>query len=304
MEVIDSLFDAKLNIDTAITVGKFDGLHVGHHLLTSLIKEQGPELKACVVTFGNSPRISLNDIENEVLITNEEREVLLNDLGIDYLVCAPFDEKMMTTSPEDFIKTLCNNLNMKYIACGDDFRFGYKGKGDVLLLESLSKVFNYKTTVVEKIKEDKRDISSTYIREELKQGNINHVNKLLGYNFFVFGRIVHGAHLGTKIGIPTINIVPPDNKMLPGFGVYVSNVEIGSKLYHGVTNVGVKPTVTDNNKIVVETHILDFDKDVYGEKAKVTFCKFLRSEIKFNNVDELKNQMYLDKESAKNYFNL
>ncbi|MCF0131010.1 MAG: bifunctional riboflavin kinase/FAD synthetase [Pseudobutyrivibrio sp.] len=304
MEYLHSFFDDKITEPTALTVGKFDGIHKGHELLNRLIlekKEYG--LKSAIITFENTPRISLNKDCTPSLITNEERMFKLKSEGLDYLVECPFDDKMMKTLPEDFIRILVERFNMKYIAVGSDFRFGYKGLGNATLLEQLSTKYEYEVKIIDKIKKEDRDISSTYIREELLNGNISLVNDMLGYEYFVWGRVVHGAHLGHKIGIPTINIVPPDNKLVPRYGVYVTSTLIDGKEYHGVTNVGMKPTVTDERRVGIETHILDFNSLIYGENVKVTFKSFIRGEQKFNSIEELKKQMNIDKKKAIAYFN-
>lgn len=303
MEYLHSLFDEQLNDATAVTVGKFDGMHKGHELLCELISRQKANgLKSCIVTFENSPRFAFTD-EIGSLITPEERRFLLEQKGIDYLVEAPFDDRMCSTPPEEFVSYLCKNLNMKYMCVGSDFRFGYKGAGDVVMLDNLSKKYGFELEIIDKIQLQERDISSTFIREELKEGNISLVNNLLGYNYFVWGKVVHGAHLGHKIGIPTINIIPPKDKLIPKFGVYVTELLYEGKKYYGVTNVGCKPTVDSSKRAGIEMHILNFDRDIYDENVKITFLEFLRPEVKFDSLEDLKNQMNSDKQKAVAFFN-
>ena len=304
MEYLHSLFDTVISEPTAVTVGKFDGIHRGHTLLTSDIiskKEQG--LKSCLITFTNSPRFLLKEDSTPSLITNKERMFMLDNNGLDYLIECPFDERLMQTDAKSFIEFLVKNLNMKYMISGSDFTFGHKGAGNAQLLFKLSKELGFEYKVIEKIKKDNRDISSTYIREELKEGHIDCVNEMLGYDYFVWGEVVHGAHLGHKIGIPTINIMPGKVKLVPKFGVYVTTIDFDGRIYHGVTNVGTKPSVSDENVVGIETHILDYNGDLYGKFVKVTFESFLRPEMKFNSIEELNNQMNADKIKAKNYFN-
>ena len=304
MEYLHSFFDTKIEKPTAVTVGKFDGIHKGHELLNECILSQKTNgLSSVVVTFSNTPRIALEKDDILSLITNEERVFKLEREGVDYLIECPFDNRMMTTEPEDFIYHLVKSLNMKYLVVGSDFRFGHKGIGDVKMLKELSKSYDFELKVIEKIKQDARDISSTYIREELINGNIKLVNDMLGYDYFIWGEVVHGAHLGTKIGIPTINIIPPNNKLVPKYGVYATTVEFDGRKYHGVTNVGNKPTVSKEKHLGIETHILDFNGDIYGKDVKVTFKYFIRDEIKFASVDDLKAQMTKDKNTARMYFN-
>ena len=298
-----SLFDSKINSEkTAVTVGKFDGVHKGHAYLYSIINNKKKDgFSSLVLTFSNSVREKLDSAEAGVLITDDERKVMMSGLGIDYLVDCPFDDRMRSTSPRDFIKALCDNLRMKFMVVGSDFRFGYKGAGDTALLKELSTELGFELIVVDKIKSEDRDISSTFVREELSKGNVEKVNELLGYEYFVWGEVVHGAHLGHKIGIPTINITPPVNKLLPANGVYVTNCIIDGKVYGGVTNVGCKPSVKSDGRVGIETHILNFDGDLYGKEVKVVFLKFLRPEMKFASLDELKEQMNKDTECARKY---
>ncbi|WP_028243654.1 bifunctional riboflavin kinase/FAD synthetase [Pseudobutyrivibrio ruminis] len=304
MEYLHSLFDTKLTKETAITVGKFDGVHRGHHLLaTDIISKKSEGLASCMITFTNSPRQVINDDHSPSLITNKERVYMLENGGLDYLIECPFDERLMNTEATDFIKFLCDNLNMKYMVSGADFTFGKKGVGNTTLLKQLSKEFGFEYKEIAKIQINDRDISSTYIREELKEGHIDTVNEMLGYNYFVWGEVIHGAHLGTKIGIPTINITPSASKLVPKFGVYVTTIDFDGRIYHGVTNVGTKPSVSDKNIVGIETHILDYNGDLYGRYVKVTFEAFLRPEMKFKSVEELKQQMAKDKAIAKDYFN-
>ena len=189
------------------------------------------------------------------------------------------------------------------MVAGSDFTFGYKGAGNVEMLRELSKEMGFELRIIDKIKLNDRDISSTYIREELKLGHIDTVNEMLGYEYFVWGEVVHGAHLGHTIGIPTINIMPEASKLVPKFGVYVTTIDFDGRIYHGVTNVGTKPSVSDENIVGIETHILDYNGDLYGKFVRVTFVSFLRTEMKFNSIDELKAQMTKDKQVAKDFFN-
>lgn len=301
MITINSLFDCKLNTDTAVMVGKFDGLHTGHHLLSELIKNKNQELKSCVVTFVDSPKVVLDENFEGSLLTTEERCKIIENLGVDYLVLAPFDDRLKNTEAEEFVRLLCDNLSMKFMACGTDFRFGHMGKGDADLLREMSGMLGFELEVVEKLKTKDMDVSSTLIRSELKEGHIAYVNELLGYEYFIYGEIVHGMQLGSKIGIPTINMSTPNQKLIPKFGVYITEAVIDGKSYKAITNVGVKPTVTAENKPVIETHILDFDDDVYGRTAMIIFREFIREEMKFDSVEALKEQMMKDMQVAREY---
>ena len=302
MEILNSLYDV-ITEDTAITVGKFDGLHKGHELLTQKILQQEKSgLKSLVLTFDVSPRIHLKKDTEKQLITNEERAELLQKECISYLAQCPFQDEVMPLEPEAFIALLVENYHMKYMVCGTDFHFGKKGKGDVDLLRDLAVKYGFTLEVVEKLKQENRDISSTFVREEIAAGNIAKGNELLGYSYFIWGKVVHGNHLGSKIGIPTVNLIPPKDKLLPQNGVYITEVEVDNRRYYGVTNVGVKPTIEGVRQIGVETHILDFNQDVYGESVRVTFLERIREEMQFASIDALREQMQRDKDVAIAYF--
>ncbi len=302
MEILNSLYDV-ITEDTAITVGKFDGLHKGHELLThKILQQEEIGLKSLVLTFDVSPRIYLKKDTEKQLITNEERAEFLQKECISYLAQCPFQDEVMPLEPEAFIALLVKNYHMKYMVCGTDFHFGKKGKGDVDLLRDLATKHGFTLEVVEKLKKENRDISSTFVREEIAAGNIAKGNELLGYPYFIWGKVVYGNHLGSKIGIPTVNLLPPKDKLLPPNGVYITEVEVDNQRYYGVTNVGIKPTIEGVRQIGVETHILDFDQDVYGESVRVTFLERIREEMRFASIDALCEQMHRDKDVAIAYF--
>lgn len=304
MKILKSLVHETIEENTAVTVGKFDGIHKGHELLTQKLREQKKEgLASCVLTFDVSPRIRLEKDMTKLLITNAEREHIFEAEEMDYLAQCPFADEIMCLEPEEFIRLLVENYHMRYMVCGTDFSFGRMGRGNVIMLRELAKTYGFTLEVLEKLQQDHRDISSTYVREEIAAGHIEKGNELLGYEYFVWGKVVHGFHLGSKMGMPTINLIPSEDKLLPKNGVYVTRIEIDHHVYHGVTNVGVKPTVTGENRMGIETHILDFNQDVYEKEVRVVFLKHLRDEIKFENVDALFQQIASDKQAALHYFN-
>lgn len=304
MEYYTDLIYIKPKKKVALTIGKFDGLHRGHELLCEKLREKKAEgFDTAVLTFDRSIRDTLYKDEEKNIISKDERKALFRKEKVDYLIELPFSEKLMKTSPEDFIRLLYKELNMRYFVAGSDFHFGYKGKGDAALLKDLSGMMGFELDILEKLKKDERDISSTYIREEIKKGNVSLADELLGYSYFIWGEIVHGNHIGRTIGIPTINMIPPKDKLLPPNGVYVTKIEIDTREYHGITNIGVKPTVDCTGNLTVETHIFDFKEDVYEKYAKVSFLKFLRPETKYKNITELKAQIMVDEREALSYFN-
>ena len=291
---------------TAVTVGKFDGLHRGHLFLIETLREKKSQSDEIVaVTFDIPPQKLIEGVditEKKQLFTMDERAEIIKSAGADVLLVLSFDEDLMKMEPDAFIGMLHEKLNMRLFAAGVDFRFGYKGRGDAALLAELSQKMGVELYVEDKIREDEADISSSRIREALAAGKLDEANRLLGRPYLITGEVVHGAHKGTGIGFPTINIVPPSYKLLPPYGVYVSVVTIDGHIYHGITDIGVKPTVTDRNETVVETHILDFSSSIYGKTAKIELLKHLREEKKFDSLDDLKHQLMDDKKRAIEHF--
>lgn len=288
---------------TVVSLGKFDGIHRGHELLMECVAEQKKQgLKTVVFTFDIPPKKQVLGEEGKVLTTNSEKVQLFEKLGIDYLIECPFTPEIMHMEPEDFIEMLTKKLHMKCLVAGKDFRFGYRRRGDYLLLLEKADIYGYIPKIVEKMKEDGRDISSTFIREEITAGNIEKANRLLGYPYFIQGQVVHGRNIGSKSLYPTINQIPQPEKILPPFGVYVTRVIVEGRAFAGITNVGMKPTIGGENPVGVETHILNSRENLYEKTVKVEFLKSVRQEKKFDSIEELKEQINKDIEIAKKYY--
>lgn len=287
--------DFHIEEPTALSLGKFDGVHRGHEALISHLLEKKKEgLKAAVFTFDIPPKKLTENNNYRVLSTNEEKREILQERGIDYLLQCPFTKEVMCMEPEAFVDWIVRSLHVKSIVVGADFRFGHNRRGDHALLAQLSDTYGYTLRVVDKLQYEGRDISSSFVREQIICGAIEKANFLLGYPFFVKSEVIHGRQLGRKLGIPTINMELPAEKLLPPKGVYATAVDIRGKTYIGVTNVGCKPTVNHSNKVNVETHILDFSGDLYGYQMRVRFYSFIRPEQKFTSVEMLKEQMERD----------
>ena len=303
MKYIRNTVDFQIEEDTVISLGKFDGIHRGHELLMERLAEKKREgLKAAIFTFDIPPRRNVQHVEAKVLTTNEEKMHIFEEMGIDYLIECPFTEEVMHMEPEDFIRMLVERLHVKCIVAGEDFRFGHNRRGDYRMLQEYAGKLGYEALILKKMKEDARDISSTFVREEIAAGNIEKANHLRGYRYFVKGMVKHGNQIGRTIGIPTINLIPPEEKLLPPFGVYVSEVAIGEERYQGVTNVGCKPTIEGNNPVGVETYLLDFHENVYDRIVTVEFISKIRAEHKFENIEALKEQMENDIAYTEAYF--
>lgn len=304
MKYISKTTEFYIEEPTVMSLGKFDGIHRGHELLMehlSAKKEEG--LSAVIFTFDIPPRKNVSNVEAKVLTTNEEKMHIFEQIGVDYLVECPFTEEIMCMEPENFIEKMVRQLHVKCFVVGEDFHFGHNRRGDYKMLQSLAETYGYEVLVIEKMKEDARDISSTFVREEVAAGNIEKANHLLGYRYFVTGKVLHGNHIGgSKLGVPTINQIPPEEKLLPPFGVYVTEVFIGEQKYRGITNVGRKPTIEGKNPVGVETHLLDFAEDVYGKVVTVEFLSRVREERKFASIGKLKEQLQNDIAYGRNYF--
>ncbi len=306
MEYIKQSFNFKIEEPTVLSLGKFDGLHRGHELLMRYMAEKKTALdglKAVVFTFDVPPQGKLHKTRPQVLTTNAEKVKLFEGVGVDYLIECPFTEEIRCMEPEDFICKTVKSLNVKYLVVGKDFHFGHNRRGDYQMLQSFAGFYGYEVRVVDKMQKDGRDISSTFVREEISRGNIELANELLGYEFFVEGRILLGKHMGNAVlGIPTINLLPPEEKLLPPLGVYVTVTECQGNSYGGITNVGRKPTIGGNFPIGVETHLFDVSKDLYGEEAKVRFLSHVRPEQKFRSLDSLISQMKQDIQYGRAYY--
>ena len=294
--------DFNIEESTVITFGKFDGIHRGHRLLLdTVLEKKADDLKAVVFTFDIPPRKKVEDDRGDVLTTNEEKMHIFENIGIDYVVECPFTEEIRNMDAVDFIRMMVEKLHVKYMVVGTDFHFGHNRKGNPELLRQAGTQYGFEVEILSKETREERPISSTWIREVLQEGNIEKVNELLGYRYFVLGEVVHGRQLGRTWGLPTINQVPEDGKLLPPFGVYASKTFIKGKTFYGISNVGVKPTV-EVPFAGVETYLFDCDEDLYGEEARVEFYHFVRPECKFDSVEELKAQIQRDAGSGKRYF--
>lgn len=303
MKIFNSLEEFDLQVDTAITIGKFDGLHRGHKKLCgSLFSLEREGVKSLAISFIDSPNNVINNSDSKQIVTLEERRLLFKESGISIFIECPFDENLRKTLPRDFVLRLINELNMKYLVVGTDFKFGYKGKGDVSLLKELSEELGFKLIVIDKLQDENIDISSSRIREEIQMGHIIKANQLMGRNYFIYGEVVYGRQIGRKIDFPTINIIPSKKKLIPANGVYITAVLLDGKQYNGITNVGVKPTFDDDNTLSIETHILNFEANVYGKEVKIVFLKEMRKEIKFDSAEALKAQLIIDKQQGIDFF--
>lgn len=281
---------------TAVTLGKFDGLHKGHQkLIEKICSYSNKDCKSVLCAF---------DMHREALMTKRERREYL-DGKIDFLIEYPFTKELREMEAEVFIeRILCKKLHASHIVVGSDFAFGYGKRGSIEMLEKFSAKKGYTLDVIEKERYDKAVISSTYIREALSQGDMDLAAALLGYPYAVTGIVQHGRQLGRTLGFPTMNIEPEQEKILPRFGVYACHIKMDGRWYNGVGNVGVKPTVTEEHKRLVEVFVYDYEGDAYGKEITVQFCGFERPETKFSSIDELREQVMQDLSYGKEFFQI
>ena len=303
MDIIKDIHQVQWN-KTSLTIGKFDGVHVGHRLLMERVLSA--EKDGCiptVFTFDTFPARFLRNQNMSSVLLEEEKQHLLETLGIKRYVLFPFHEKTASMEPEEFVEEiLVKTMNIKELYVGTDFRFGKGRTGDVSLLERLAKKYNFFFEAVEKRMYHDEEVSSTRIRECISAGYMEDAEAMLGMPYQIFGEIIHGRSLGHKIGVPTINQAIPEGKIMPRFGVYCARVTVDERKYFGIANLGSKPTVQDVPVYGLETHLFDCDEDLYGKQAKTELLHFVRPEQKFVTVEALREQLENDKQCGKAYF--
>ncbi len=290
--------------NTAVALGKFEGIHRGHQLLIWQVveaKEQG--FSSMVFTFDRPPRMTLKGDEGyRQIYTKEERHRILKQMDVDILVEHPFTKDFAALTPKRFIRdVLVGRAGAKLVVVGKDFHFGKKRSGSVKDLQKYQEEFGYRLIVIDKLQMDGRDVSSTRVRACLKKGDMETARRLLGRTFSISGSVVRGKQLGRKIQVPTINLLPPPEKLLPPKGVYISRIFESGRTWFGMTNVGVKPTVQDQSELNVETYIFDYDGNLYGNDVRVELLHHTRPERKFASLDALRSQLDLDLQTGRDY---
>ncbi len=298
-------------VPTVACFGKFDGGHRGHQIIFEEVFRIAKEknLKTAVLTFSQNPANLVKNTEHPVISTAAEHLTRLRNQGFDYLFEFPMTQETMCMPPETFLeRVLVNGLHAVDIVVGTDCSFGYKAEGNAALLEKDAARFGYTVHVLKKREVtdeagNVREISSSFIKEEIGKGNVRKARELLGRYFSMAGVVVHGKKLGGAVlGFPTANIVPSPGKSLPAAGVYVSRVLIDQKLYAGMTNVGTNPTVSEGNPVDIETHVLDYSGDLYGKKIRVDFVDRIRDQQRFPSLEDLKAQLEKDVAITADYF--
>lgn len=289
----------------AIALGFFDGVHLGHQALLRRTVERGLErgLEPAVFTFDRSPREFVTGVPVPLLTTAEERREAVRRLfPIEEVIVAPFDQRMMTLPWVDFVLMLAQAYQAGWLVAGHDFRFGHKNAGTPALLSKKAASLGMGCDIIPAVTLDGVTVSSTHIRALLGQGDAEEAARFLGRPFAVSGPVRHGKGLGSRLGTPTLNLIPGEHQLVPAFGVYATRVTAGGRTYPAVTNVGVRPTVDTDGGVTVESHLLDEAASLYGAGCRVEFLHMLRPERRFDSLDGLREQIALDADQARAYF--
>lgn len=290
------------DLDPSVSaIGFFDGIHAGHR---ELIKEtmqvaKSKSLKSSLITFSPSPASVLQNTDEHLLTTINERIDLAKEIGLDQLIILKFNSDLSHLSPEDFHEEIITKMNIKHLVCGEDFRYGFKGAGSVATLKNN----DFDLSIISDIKTEGSRISSTLIKEALSKGDLEAVTSYLTRPYAIDGYVKHGRKLGRTIGFPTVNLSYPKTKILPDDGIYIGITKVRGKNYVSTINVGHNPTVNTVIDKSLESFIHDFDEDIYNEKVTFKFIKKIRDELKFDNVQALIDQMHKDIQKSEDYFN-
>lgn len=303
MQVIREI-DNYITVDKPIflALGNFDGVHLGHQKLLNevvneAVKNQG---LATAFIFDPHPNKIINPDKVPKLITKSNRQAeLLEDLGLNLVIYNSFNREISKWQPQEFVeKIIVSKLRASHIFIGFNYSFGYKGQGTPELLAQMGKTYGFKVSVIPPVEVNNKVVSSTLIREMVEMGNIKNAHQLLGHFPMIEGTVIQGEQRGTTIGFPTANLQVDEDILIPGKGVYAAKACYNNQNYNCVVNVGSKPTFHTNHPITVEAHIMNFTEDIYGETLRIYFIDKVRDEKKFNNIDELVNQITQDKELA------
>lgn len=302
MKIHRDIEQLPLFCNAVITIGTFDGVHMGHRQIIDKLKSEAKANngETVIITFHPHPRkvVSSAILGIRLINTLEERIELLEGMGIDHLVIVPFTDAFANQPAEDYVQNfLIGKFRPHTIIIGYDHRFGRDRLGDYRLLEKMASTFNYKLKEIPKHILENISISSTNIREAILHSDIATANSLLGYEFFFSGEVVHGDKLGRKLGYPTANLkIQNEEKIIPGNGIYAvyAQSEESAQKLKGMMSIGFRPTV-DGKKRVVEVNLFDFDKEIYGQTVKVYVKKFLREEVKYDSLEALVKQIDQDK---------
>ncbi len=305
MRILDAQYPVK---NTVITIGTFDGVHLGHRHILGTLKQRATQmhLNDLVVTFRLPPRLILNPNAGiRVLTLIDEKTKLIEAQGISCLYILPFDKNVAQMDAETFVRRfLVEKFGLKHLIVGYDHRFGKDRQAGYEQLLEIGKKYGFTVEQVQPVTLDGINISSSYIRRALIQGDIKTANRLLGYEYFATGTVVEGKHLGKKLSYPTANLRINPLKLMPKLGVYAVRVELDGFRGYGVLNYGKRPTIDNDTHPVAEVHILDFNRQIYGKTLKISFVKRLRDEQRFASASQLQEQINRDIAQARKIFGI
>lgn len=296
MEIVRIDFNSENRFLTALALGNFDGVHIGHQaLIKSMIKNAKiRNLTPSILIFENHTKSFVYGNGPRLINSNKQKNDFLEKLGVQVLYTMKFDRDIMQLNPEEFVRDiLINKLNCKFVTVGSDYKFGYRAEGDVSRLQRISKELDFGVEVLEPLKNNGKIVSSTIIREHISDGNIKEVNQLLARPFAIIGQVIHGKGIGKKMGVPTANLLLKNKYVIPKKGIYRTQTKIDDKIYLSATNIGTNPTFKED-ELKIENHIIGLDKDIYGKEIEVSFFEYIRPEMKFDTIDMLIEQMNRD----------
>lgn len=300
MQYIYGTTNIKQNKNSIVVLGNFDGVHIGHQKLFDVakIKAIQKELQVVVLSFYPPPTWILGKQPKRLLMSRADKKSKIESMGIDVLIEYPFTRQFANMSPEDFFTSILKDqLGAKVLVIGSNYYFGKGKTADASYMKKLGKDYDVEICVIDTIKNDNIEVSSSYIRSLIQDGNIEKANLLLGHPYSMSGTVIDGRKLGRQIGFPTINIIPDLDRAHPPNGVYATTTKVHDKIYWSITNIGYNPTVNGENKII-ETHIFDFSNTIYGNDVEIYFYKYIRKETKFSSIDLLKDQIKKDKDET------
>ena len=302
MKIFNSIHDFKSTKKTILTLGTFDGVHVGHQKIIQKLIQNASDYncESLILTFFPHPRMVLQEGSDiKLLNTIDEKTILLKKMGLDNLIIHPFDKEFSRLTAEEFVKTiLVDALHIQKIIIGYDHRFGRNRLANIDDLILYGKQYNFEVEQISAQEIDSVSISSTKIRNAILDGNIALANEYLGYKYVINGMVINGSQLGRTIGFPTANLkIEEEYKLIPKNGVYIVKSTINQKTVFGVMNIGTNPTV-NGEELSIEVHFIDFDADLYNSKIEISVLERIRDEQKFDSIELLKNQIQEDKETA------
>ena len=306
MKIYHSFNEFVTSKKTVVTLGTFDGVHIGHNAILDKICKaaQQENLESVILTFFPHPRLIVsNNYDIKLLNTIDEKSILLEKIGIQNFIIHPFDKTFSELSPREFVtQVLVEKLNIQKIIIGHDHKFGKDRAADFNDLINFGKEFGFEVEEISAQQINEVSVSSTKIRNSLLEGNISLANDYLGYPYVLTGNVIKGNQLGRTIGFPTANIeIPEDYKLIPKNGVYIVTANVNKQTVFGMMNIGVKPTLGEN-KLSIEVHLLNFNNDIYNQKIQVNILERVRDEQKFDSFEALKLQLETDKQNTINYF--